>query len=419
MAAVQKNGSGFFARNRWWIVAVATVVAVVLFAAFNSMSSGVIPVRAGRVARGNIRSVISTNGKVEPLSNFEAHAPVATTVKRVLVKEGDHVKRGQLLLQLDDADARTNAAKAQAQLTGAQADINAVHTGGTREEVLTTDAQLVKARADRDNAQRHFEALQRLQKNGAASMGEVKEAEAQFNTAQANVNLLEQKLKERYSKPEVAHVEAQRTEAQTAYQAATEILAKSNVRAPFDGVVYSIPVRAGNYVGPGDLLLQAADLSKVRVRAFVDEPDLGRLAPGQRIEVSWDALPGRIWQGKLLSVPASIKLLGSRNVGEISTDLTNADYKLLPNINVTVQIITAEHNNVLTMPREALRVDDGTSYVYRIASDELHRQPVKTGISNLTQVEIAQGLSDNDVVALGSLSVSKPLRDQQPVKVVQ
>ncbi len=419
MAAVQKNGSGFFARNRWWIVAVATVVAVVLFAAFNSMSSGVIPVRAGRVARGNISSVISTNGKVEPLSNFEAHAPVATTVKRVLVKEGDHVKRGQLLLQLDDADARTNAAKAQAQLTGAQADINAVHTGGTREEVLTTDAQLVKARADRDNAQRNFEALQRLQKNGAASMGEVKEAEAQFNTAQANVNLLEQKLKERYSKPEVAHVEAQRTEAQTAYQAATEILAKSNVRAPFDGVVYSIPVRAGNYVGPGDLLLQAADLSKVRVRAFVDEPDLGRLAPGQRIEVSWDALPGRIWQGKLLSVPASIKLLGSRNVGEISTDLTNADYKLLPNINVTVQIITAEHNNVLTMPREALRVDDGTSYVYRIASDELHRQPVKTGISNLTQVEIAQGLSDNDVVALGSLSVSKPLRDQQPVKVVQ
>ncbi len=419
MAAVQKNGSGFFARNRWWIVAVATVVAVVLFAAFNSMSSGVIPVRAGRVVRGNIRSVISTNGKVEPLSNFEAHAPVATTVKRVLVKEGDHVKRGQLLLQLDDADARTNAAKAQAQLTGAQADINAVHTGGTREEVLTTDAQLVKARADRDNAQRNFEALQRLQKNGAASMGEVKEAEAQFNTAQANVNLLEQKLKERYSKPEVAHVEAQRTEAQTAYQAATEILAKSNVRAPFDGVVYSIPVRAGNYVGPGDLLLQAADLSKVRVRAFVDEPDLGRLAPGQRIEVSWDALPGRIWQGKLLSVPASIKLLGSRNVGEISTDLTNADYKLLPNINVTVQIITAEHNNVLTMPREALRVDDGTSYVYRIASDELHRQPVKTGISNLTQVEIAQGLSDNDVVALGSLSVSKPLRDQQPVKVVQ
>lgn len=417
MAALNKDGSGFFARNRWWIVAIATVVAVVLFAAFNSMSSGIVPVRAGYVARGNIRSAISTNGKVEPLSNFEAHAPVATTVRRVLVKEGDHVKRGQLLLQLDDADARTNAAKARAQLTGAQADINAVQSGGTREEVLTTDAQLVKARADRDNALRNLEALQRLQKNGAASTGEVKEAEAQSNTAQANVNLLEQKLKSRYSKPEVAHVEAQKSEAQAAFNAASEILAKSNVRAPVDGVVYSLAVRAGNYVNPGDLLLQLADLSKVRVRAFVDEPDVGRLSVGQRIYVSWDALPGRGWQGKLLNVPASVKLLGSRNVGEITTELDNSDYRLLPNVNLTVQIITAEHNGVLTIPREALRTEDGASYVYRIADDQLRRQPVKTGITNLTQVEIAQGLSQKDLVALGSLN-AKPLRDKQPVKVV-
>lgn len=418
MASLQKNGSGFFARNRWWIVAIAVVVAVVLFAAFNSMSSGVVPIRAGRATRSNIRSSISTNGKVEPLSNFEAHAPVATTVKRILVREGEHVKRGQLLLQLEDADARTNAAKAQAQLTGAQADINAVKSGGTREEVLTTDAQLVKARADRDNAVRNLEALQRLQKNGAASMGEVKEAEAQSNTARANVNLLEQKLRDRYSKPEIAHVEAQKTEAQTAYDAASGILAKSNVRAPMDGVVYSIPVHPGNYVNPGDLLLQEADLSRVRVRGWVDEPDVGRLSPSQRIEVSWDALPGRSWPGKLLNLPASVKLLGSRNVGEITTELDNSDYKLLPNVNVTVQIITAEHNNVLTIPREALRVDDGTSYVYRIADDQLRQQPVRTGITNLTQVEIAQGLSDKDLVALGSLN-TKPLRDKQPIKVVQ
>lgn len=418
MAALNKNGAGFFARNRWWIVAIAIALAVILFAAFNSMSGGVIPVRAGRVARANIRSLISTNGKVEPLNNFEAHAPVATTVKRVLVKEGDHVKRGQLLLQLDDADARTNAAKAIAALKGAQADINAVQTGGTREEVLTTDAQLVKARADRDNAERNFEALQRLQKTGAASMGEVKEGEAQWNTAQANVSLLEQKLKERYSKPEIAHVEAQKSEAQAAYDAATEILNKSNVKAPFDGVVYSVPVRTGNYVNAGDLLLQEADLSQVRVRAFVDEPDVGRLSPGERIEVSWDALPGRIWQGQLLNTPATVKLLGSRNVGEITTNINNADFKLLPNTNVTVQIITAEHHNVLVVPREALRLDDGTPYVYRVDDDELRRQSVKTAIINLTQAEVTQGLSDNQLIALGSLN-TKPLRDNQPVKVVQ
>ena len=418
MAALNKNGAGFFARNQWWIIAIAIVLAVVLFAAFNSMKGGVVPVRAARVTRSNIRSAISTNGKIEPINNFEAHAPVATTVKRVLVKEGDHVKRGQLLLQLDDADARTNAAKATAELKGAQADINAVQSGGTREEVLTTDAQLVKAKADRDNAERNLEALQRLQKNGASSMGEVKEAEAQFNTAQANVHLLEQKLKYRYSKPEVAHVEAQRGEAQAAYDAAAEILNKSNVKAPYDGVVYAIPVRAGNYVNAGDLLLQEADLSEVRVRAFVDEPDVGRLAPGERIEVAWDALPGRLWQGQLLSVPATVRLLGSRNVGEITANLNNSDFRLLPNTNVTVQIITAEHNHVLVIPREALRMDDSVPYVYRIEDDELRRQPVKTAIVNLTHAEVIQGLSDKQLVALGSLN-TKPLRDNETVKAVQ
>src|SRR5438270_1094766 len=138
------------------------------------MRGDIIPVRAAGVVRGRIRSLISTNGKIEPIQNFEAHSPVATTIKRILVKEGQQVKRGQLLLQLDDAEARTSAAKAIAELKGAQAEIHAVKNGGTHEEVLTTDAELVKARADRDNAQRNLEALQRLQKNGAASLGEVK-----------------------------------------------------------------------------------------------------------------------------------------------------------------------------------------------------------------------------------------------------
>lgn len=121
------------------------------------------------VIRGPIRSVVSTNGKIEPIQNFEAHAPIATTVKRLYVKEGDHVHKGQLLLQLDDADIRSQAARAQAQVKAAQANQVALKTGGTQEEVLTTGAQLIKARSDRDVAQRNLDALRRLQQQGAAS----------------------------------------------------------------------------------------------------------------------------------------------------------------------------------------------------------------------------------------------------------
>jgi len=418
MATLRNGASSFFARHRFWLIATAIVIAVILLAAFNSMRGDVLPVRSAHILRGSIRSVISTNGKIEPLNNFEAHSPVPTTVKRVLVKEGDHVKRGQLLLQLDDDEARPSAARALAQLKGAQADIHAVEHGGTQEEVLTTDAQLVKARADRDNAKRNLDALQRLQKNNAASVGEVREADAQYRTSEANVQLLEQKLKGRYSKPEVEKVQSQQSEAQAGYNAAQDVLNKSNVRAPFDGVVYSVPVRAGNFVTSGDLLVQMADLSSVRVRAYVDEPDVGRLAPNQKVEVTWDAIPGRKWKGTLSTTPASVKLYGTRNVGEITTQLNNSDYKLLPNINVTVVVVTAEHNNVLIAPREAVRIDDSQSYVYRVAGNEIHRQPVQTSIFNLTQVEISKGLSENETVALSAVN-NKPLREGQPVKVVQ
>ena len=410
--------SGFLARNRWLVWSVAIVAAVVLLAAFMSLRGDAVPVSAAVVVRSTIRSVISTNGKVEPAQNFEAHAPIATTVKRLLVKEGDHVKKGQLLVQLNDAEARDQVARALAQVKAAQADSSAIEKGGTREEVLTLQSMLVKARADRDTAQRNLDALQRLQQQGAASPGEVKAAQDQLQHADADLKLLDQKQKDRYSKPEVARVDAQQTQAQAAYAAAGDVLNQLMIRAPFDGVVYSLPVRQGGYVNPGDLVLQEADLSKVLVRAFVDEPDVGRLASGQEIEVIWDALPGRIWEGAVNSIPAVVKLRGTRNIGESTCLVDNHDFRLLPNVNVGVTIITAEHKDVLTVPREAIRQSDSKTYVFQIVDDQLQRRDVQTSISNLTQVEVVSGLAENAQVALTSIN-SKPLRNGLAVKVVR
>jgi len=408
--------SNFWTRNRWLLWTLVIVGAVVFLASFMSRGD-VVPVRAAVAQRMTIRSVVSTNGKVEPLSNFEAHAPSGTTVKKLLVKEGDQVKKGQLLVEMDDADARSDAARALAQVRSAEADLHAVSSGGTQEEVLTLDSQLVKAQAERDTAQRNLDALRRLQKAGAASTGEVKAAEDQLQRANADLTLLQQKQKGRYSSPEVARVQAQKAEAQAAYDAAEDMLSKLNVRAPFEGLVYSLPVLQGAYVNAGDLVLQEADLSKVRVRAFVDEPDIGRLIPGDPIEVTWDAVPGRIWQGTVSGVPAVIKLHGTRNVGETTCVVDNHDFKLLPNVNVGVTIITAEHPNVLTVPREAAHLEDSTIFVYQIVNNELHRRNLKTSISNLTNVEITSGLDDGATVALAPIN-TKPLRDGLEVRVV-
>ncbi len=408
------NSSGSQPRG-WWLTALAILAAVIVLAAFVSRRDDSIAVRTAVAAEGSIRSLVSTNGKIEPLNNFEAHAPVATSVRRVLVKEGDAVKKGQLLVVLDDAEARAQAARAQTLLKAAQAGLSATERGGSQEEVLSLDAQLVKARADRDVAQHNLDALKKLATEGAATAGEVRGAESTLATAEAQLTFLKQKQTKRYSNADLAHVQAQRAEADATYEAAQDVLSKSNVRAPFDGIVYSLPAKQGGFVAAGDLLLQVADLRKVLVRAFVDEPDVGRLTAGDAIEVTWDAVPGRVWHGAVTAVPSTVKLHGTRNVGETTSIIDNKDLKLLPNINVGVTIVIAQHDHVLVVPREAVRMDDTKPYVLEVSGHELKRRDVETSLSSLTQVEIKSGLSANDVVAISSVN-GKPIGDRTQVK---
>jgi HlyD family secretion protein len=412
--ALAQSKTTFYGRNRILIWTTGIIIAVVFLASFMSRGD-VVPVRTVNVQRTTIRSVISTNGKVEPLHNFAAYAPTGTTVEQVFVKEGDRVKRGQLLVKLNDAEARSDAAHALAQVRAAEAASSAIQHGGNQEEVLTLSAETTKAQTERDAAQRRLDALRKLQQQGSASPGEVKEAENQLSRSDADLQLLQQKQKDRYSRPEVAQVEGRQQEATAAYMATQDVLKQLNVRAPFDCIVYSIPIRQGDYVHPGDLIVQAADLSKVLVRAFVDEPDVGRLQSGQNIELTWDAMPGKIWPGKVSSIPASLKLRGTRNVGEVTFTVDNDGLHLLPNVNVGVTIIATEHPNVLTLPREAVRQDDKGSFVFAVVNQELLRRDVQTGISDLTRVEITNGVSDNTQVALSATN-SKTLRDHLQVK---
>lgn len=399
-------------RRRWLLVLLVLAGLLVTLGAYSQLRRKQIPVRATQVARGTLSSTISTNGKIEPVNNFEAHAPAPISVRRVLVHEGDRVKAGQLLVQLEDFDARTQAAKAQASLRGAEAELQGVTTGTSGNQ-----AQLAKARTELDAARRNLEALQRLQQRGAASGGEIQAAQNRVNVAEADIRALEAKASPQTSNADVARAQAQAGEARAALSAANELLRDTNIRAPRDGMVYSLPVHEGQFVQAGDLIVAVADLSKVQVRAFVDEPEIGRLAPGQIVRVTWDALPGRVWQGTLTRVPTTVIQRGSRNVGEITTTIDNPDLKLLPNVNVSANVITAERNGVLTVPREAVHQHGGESHVYEIANGKLKQHNVTIGIADLTRIEIMSGVSEGTLVALGTMT-NQRLGDGVPVRVV-
>jgi HlyD family secretion protein len=405
-------------RSSWqprWIILIGVTLALLILVLWLSFRRTQVQVRTARAYRETITSSIATNGRIEPIDNFEAHAPLPTTVKRVNILQGDWVRAGQLLLQLDDSDARAQLARAQAQVKGSEAELQAVTAGGTQEDVLTSRNALVKAQADRDAAQKNLQAMQRLLQTGAASQAEVENAQTQLRVAESNVHMLEQKLHDRFSKGEIGHTEAQLAEARAAVAASSDMLRNLNVASPFAGSAYNLPVRTDTFVAAGDLLVQVADLHRVRVRAFVDEPEIGRLQKGQPVEVTWDAIPGRSWKGTIEYLPTNVVQHGTRMVGEVTCILDNADLKLLPNTNVAVAVVQARHDNALTVPREAVRQDADGKYVFVVVDGKLKRRNIQTSVSNLTRVEITSGIPDDAVLALGAVNM-QPLRDGMPVK---
>jgi len=377
-----------------------------------------LPIRVVQVRRGDIVSTFSTNGIVEPITNFEAHAPYAGLVKAVFVHEGDRVPAGTLLIEMDDTEAKTREATALAAVRAAQANYDSLTNGGNQLERYTLDGDTARTRADRDQAESQLATLKRLATQGAASAAEVAAAQQRLDQANASLHLLDLRRKSPYAAADLEHAKAALEDAQATYAAAKNTLEEVSIRAPFAGTVYALPVSATEYIGQGDRLLEMADLTKVQVRAYFDEPEIGKLAVGLPIRIVWDALPTRSWQGHIARVPSTVITYTTRHVGAAIVTVDNADGTLLPDTNVTVTVTTSNTPDVINIPREALHASGGQDFVYVLDGETLRRTPVKTGIITLTAIQIVDGLHEGETVALGTAN-GQPIVDKVPVKVLQ
>jgi len=394
----------------------AAILLVIVFFLVRRLTREELPLRVAQATMQDLITTDSTNGKVEPQHNFEAHAPAPGTVKRLYVRSGELVPKGKLLLSLDDADAVAHSVGALASLRGAQANYQATEQGGTQEERYSLAGEMAKAQMDRDQAQHDLDALRKLVAQGAAAPSEVASAQQRLDAANTSLATLQKRQTARYSPADIAHSRADLEQAQAAYSAASTVVTDSNVRAPFAGTVYSLPVSVSEYVHPGDLLLQMADLTKLQVRAYFDEPELVALHVGQPATIVWDALPNHAWHGRILSMPSTIITYTTRNVGEVLLSVDDADGKLLPSTNVKVTVTEQKLDNVLTIPREALHSENGKDYVYLLHGKTLRRQQVTKGALNLTQVQIVKGLAENATVALSTTN-GEPLAERVPVHI--
>lgn len=375
-------------------------------------------IRTAVVGYQNLDSSTSTNGKVEPIHQFQAHAAFPGVVQKLYVSVGDKITAGTMLAKMDDSDIKARLASSELSITTAKVGLSSTEQNGSQEERIALANDISRAKVQQQQATTDLAALKQLQQKGAASTGEVTAAQQRLDNANASLDGLTMRSKSRYSPAEVERAKQQLANAQADQAAAERSYAGANIRSPISGTVYSVPVAEYDYVPAGEDLMDVADLNQIQIRAYFDEPEIGKLAVGQPVKIVWDAKPTKTWHGHIEQVPTTVIAYGTRNVGECLITVDDARGDLLPNTNVTVTVTTSQHSNVLSVPREALHTNGPQNYVYRVIKNKLVRTVVQVNAVNLTRVEIGSGLKPDDVVALSATS-NVDLANGMLVKIVE
>jgi HlyD family secretion protein len=357
-------------------------------------------VNFARAKRQALLSTLPTNGKTEPEAWQAVRAETSGIASRVPVEDGQRVAAGAIIAVISDPALQAEIGTAEARLAEAQAHLNAVQAGGKPLDFTTIENELARAQFDLAQAQKTLASLERLKAKQAATQQEVDAARDKVQQSQIEIAGLEKRRKSFVAAPDVAAAKARLADAENALNLARSRAALTTVRAPVPGIVYGREARPGSYLEAGDLIANIGSLDQLRVRVFVDEPELGRVEVGQPVTITWDALPGRRWQGTVERKPSTIQTLGSRQVGEVLVSIVNEGHALVPGANVNAEIRAASVDNAIVIPKETLRHDSQGDYVYALKDGAIERRNVKRGIASITQVQITEGLNEGDAVAL-------------------
>jgi len=320
--------------------------------------------------RAPLRVRVATNGKIEPVQDIEVRARLDGRIVDIPDDAGRQVQIGEEIVRLDAGPVAAQLASAESERLAALEALRAARASAAAvRDRSATDAMLYQQGALTRQAY-------------TASQAALHESEAQLAFQERDVPL------------RVASLELRIKELRAQSEATA-------VRAPFAGTIYKTQAKRGEMVSLGAPLLWLADLEHLRVRANVDQVDLGRVQPGQKIVVSANAFPGRTWSGVITELVPHVVVKDSRSISEGLASLDAPTEGLVPGMTVDVDIVVAEAPNALQVPAEAVFYQGGQPLVYRIDGDRVRVSPVQLGLSSVTATEITHGLDEGALVVTG------------------
>jgi len=436
------------------VLAILVAAGLVTFMVIKQQS-GYTKVMTAKITRQSLSTVVSGTGQIKPKTYVNVGATSFGRITHLYVKEGDHVKKGQVIATVENVQPEANVQAQQAQIASTKTDVNSYVAAEK-----TAQANLERAQADLEQKKLDWQRAQGLYQAGIMAKQDFDAKKAAYDTAVATIAQMQAALAQSKAQTESARAKVNNAVAQLRFN--EDALNKTVSVAPFEGIVTNLPVREGETVvvgiqnAEGSTLMTIADMSVVTAEVKVDETDIVNVKIGQPAEVSVDAIPGKSFKGHVTLVGDQALLRSSGVATSQSTTGTEEakDFKVIvtldqpneelrPGLSTTARITTAHKDNVLSLPIQALTLkpqdkpagsenvqaastgsnngqpDQQGVFVMRKDAHgkfRVHFVPVTTGITGATDIEVLSGLKEGDEIVTGPYKTLRGLKDNALVK---
>jgi len=438
-------------------VGVALVLGIMVSVTVYQSRKNLVTVQTGKAQKQDLASVVSASGEIKPKTYVNIGANGFGKITALPIKEGDRVKKGQLLAQLENVQSSADVNATKASVQAAETDSVAADAA-----LRTSLADLNRARSDANHARLDWDRAQGLYKDALIAKQEYDTKKAAWESADAGLAQAEARVAQAKAQKDSSDKHITQNRANLTRFA--DVLQKTTYIAPYDGIVTNLPVRQGETVvmgiqnAPGSTLMTIADMSVITSEVKVDETDIVNVKLGQTAEVTIDAIPRKVFHGIVTEIGnnAIVRSTGVSTSQQTSTSQEAKDFKVVvtlqdpppdlrPGLSTTAKITTATRSKALTVPIQALTVRNKSDLepkdvgkgsvqaasapvetskqkeeiqgVFVIRHKKAEFVPVETGISGTTDIEITKGLQDGDEVITGSYKVLRTLKPGTSVKI--
>jgi HlyD family secretion protein len=454
-------------------VCVVAVAAIGVYASTVYTQRGVVTVQTGKVARQDLTSQVTASGEVKPKNYINIGANAVGELTQILVKEGERVRKGQLLARVEDVQPQADLEAQKATLSSSEADSNAAEAGlnASEQNIAMIQSSINQTKADVERARLDYERAEAQFKEQLLARQEFEGKKYAYDGQKAALDQAQNRLAQARAQREQQAADVAATQRRIAVAKAnlkrfTDVLEKRSSYAPIDGVVTNLPVRVGETVVPGlqnqsgTLIMTIADMSLITAEVKVDETDIVNVKINQAAEITIDAIPNKTFHGHVTEIgnTAIIRSTGAAASQSAVSSQEAKDFKVVvamddppeeirPGLSCTAKITTATRQNVLTIPIQALTIrqkgeleaqkaeSSGTQVaaktdpaaekakkeeltgVFVISGGKARFQKVETGITGATDIEVLGGLKEGDEIITGTYQVIRTIRNEASVKV--